>query len=298
VTVQVNVGEDVLQLELAEPSTRCGMEVIPKFPNQFEQGLDPNWYTARLWVDGGQATFTDRTGGKHLLAARQSLDFTPHQMAADQPPADPPRVLADQTMPDWMNPLARTFTSLAAKNMRQVHSAFLEADLESDMTTVLLPLAKGDKTPPAVAEMAAKTLAMTGCVRDVADLLSLNEATPEELRKATIEGTRRWLTLNPDKSSGQQLRDELGRNFQKETAANIYRLLWGYRESDLKDTPEAQRLVEQLMDDNITVRTLAYLQLHELTGQTNNYRPLDTESQRKTAVARWRQDVSDGKLFH
>jgi hypothetical protein len=52
------------------------------------------------------------------------------------------------------------------------------------------------------------------------------------------------------------------------------------------------------MDDNITVRTLAYLQLHELTGQTNNYRPLDTESQRKTAVARWRQDVSDGKLFH
>ena len=294
----VLIGNDTLQFELVEPNTRCGLEILPRLPDQFEQSPGPNWYTGRLYVDAGQVRFTDRTGAKHLLAGKQALDVSPNEPAEGQPAPIPPMVEMDQFMPEWLNPLNRGYTSQTSRYMRQIHSAFQEADGKTDVTTVLLPLAKSDNTPPAVAVMAAKSLAMIGSLRDVADLLSLNEASPEEIRMATIEGIRRWLTLHPDPAYGQLLRNELGRNFRKDTAAQVYRLLWGYRKSELKDTAAALSLVDLLMDDSITVRTLAFVHLQELTGKTNNYRPLDSESQRKTAVNRWRNDVLEGKLFN
>ncbi len=296
-TIPIQIGQDVLKLELVDPQTRCGLEMLPRLPNRLEQSLGPNWYTGRLWVDSGQVRFADRTGQTHLLEARQALDISPNEPAMGEEPPNPPVVQVDQVLPDWLNPLERNFSSQSVRYMRQIYAAFQDADVESDVTTVLLPLAKSDSTPPAVAVAAARTLAMTGCLRDVADLLSLNEASPEEIRMATIEGCRRWLTLHPDAEHGRLLREELGRNFRKETASRVYRLLWGYRKSDLTDTATALDVVDQLMDDNITVRTLAFLHLQELTGKTNNYRPLDTENQRRTAVNRWRNDVLEGQLF-
>ena len=90
---------------------------------------------------------------------------------------------------------------------------------------------------------------------------------------------------------------ELERNFLPETAANVYRLLWGYRKSDLMEGAQAIQLVDHLLDDNITVRTLTFLILQEMTGKHHNYRPLDTESQRKNAQTRWRDDALGGNLF-
>ncbi len=311
IAFDVIVGKDVLHLELADLNTRCGLEIIPRLPDQVEQSRAPNWYEGKLWVDSGHVQVTDGLGGKQLLAAKQSLNVTPHQapdgsVAGAQPPTvgvdpgvadQPPMVMIEQIMPDWLNPMSRSFTSLMKKYMGDIYEAFQEADAESDVTTVLLPLAKDDKTPPMVAVMAAKTLAMTGCLRDVADLLSRSESTPEDIRLATIESTRRWLALHPDKRDGQRFRDALGQHFTKEDATKIYRLLWGYRKSDLKVNTEAVKLVDYLMEDNITVRTLAFLQLKELTGQTNNYRPLDSATQRSPSVKRWRDDARSGKLF-
>jgi len=299
VILTVHVGNDLLLLELAEPNTRCGIEILPKLPNQPEQSLGANWYEGRLWVDTGRVRLMDRSEKTHVLAAKQALVLTPREVPEAQPQPMPPVVEVDQLLPGWLDPAGRTFKSLNAHYMRQFYTAFEEADIESDVTTVLLPLAKDDKTPPPVAEMAGRSLAMTGCLRDVADLLSLSEASPEEIRLATIDGIRRWLTLHPGKEHGQKLREELGRNFHKATADAVYRLLWGYRKSDLKEDPaEALKLVDQLNDDNITVRTLAFMNLREHAGQkTNNYRPLDSESQRRAAIGRWREDVMKGDLF-
>jgi hypothetical protein len=250
-----------------------------------------------LWVDTGTVRLIDRAKTPYVIAAKQALDLTPNVLPADQPQPMAAVVESDQVIPEWLNPLNRTFNSKTSQFMRQIYDAFVSSDVESDVTQVLLPLAKNNNTLPPVAVMAAKTLAMTGCVRDVADLLSLNEASPEELRLATIDATRRWLTLHPDKKQGQVLKRELERNFLPETAAKVYRLLWGYRKSDLMDNAQSLQLVDYLMDDNITVRTLAFTLLEELTGKHHNYRPLDTESQRRNAANRWREDVIAGTLF-
>jgi hypothetical protein len=205
-------------------------------------------------------------------------------------------VQIEQLMPDWVNPLSRNFSGKTPQYMRHIYDAFAGSEPDSDVTQVLLPLAKNTHLPP-VAALAGRTLAMTGSLRDVADLLSLNEASPEELRLATIDATRRWLTLHPDKTHGQPLKTELDRNFLPDTAAKIYRLLWGYRKSDLMEGGQALQLVDHLMDDNITVRTLAFTILEDMTGKHHNYRPLDTESQRKNAAARWREEALNGTLF-
>ncbi len=293
VTLNVIVGSDILQLELLEPNSRCGLDIQPKFPSQFEKSLGADWYNGRLWVQTGEVRFRDRAKQSHQLAARQALDITPREAAAN-----PQVVEADVILPEWLNPAGRDFLKLHAQYVRQLYAAFADADVESDVTMVLLPLAKDERTPPPVAVMAAKTLAMTGCLRDVAELMSLSAATPMELREATIDGVRHWLTLHPDKKDGERLRNQLRRNFQQDTADVIYRLLWGYRKSDLQDRNAALALVDWLDDDNITVRTLAFKILTGLTGRTNSYRPLDTASQRRVSIQRWRNDVNEGKLFN
>ena len=93
------------------------------------------------------------------------------------------------------------------------------------------------------------------------------------------------------------MKRELERNFLPETAAKVYRLLWGYRKSDLMDNAQSLQLVDHLMDENITVRTLAFTILEENTGKHHNYRPLDTETQRRSAQGRWREDILGGNLF-
>lgn len=299
--IPLEVGEDLLLLELTEPNTRCGLEILPKFPNQFEQGLGANWYEGKLWVERGQIRLLDRNETEHKMTANQSFDLTPNEVAPDEEPPKPPQVQTVETLPVWLNPDGRTFKNLSAHYLRQLHAAFEEAPYETDISLVLRPLVRDDGTPPTVAVMAAKTLAMTGYLQDVADLLAMHESKPEEIREATIEGVRHWLTLHPTKEDGQRLREALGTNFNQQneqTADDIYRLLWGYRKSDLKEEATAIQLVNWLDHKNIVVRTLAFMHLVDHTnGQTHKYRPLQSAVDRQESIERWREDVQNGGLF-
>ncbi|MCA9070649.1 MAG: hypothetical protein KDA84_17080, partial [Planctomycetaceae bacterium] len=299
--ITLEVGEDLLLLELTKPNTRCGIEIVPRFPNQFEQGLGTNWYQGQIWVERGQIRLLDRNEIARTMVAKQTLDLTPNEVPAEEPQPKPPAVQTVETLPAWLNPEGRVFKNLSAHYLRQFHSAFESAPLGADISETLRALVRRNDTPPAVAVMEAKTLAMLGYLQDVADLLAMHESKPEEIRKATIEGARRWLTLHPTKVEGQPLRAALVTNFNQEneqTADDVYRLLWGYRKSDLQDEATAIQLVNWLDHKDIIVRTLAFMHLVENSGgQTHKYRPLQDSANRQESIERWRENVKNGGLF-
>lgn len=299
--ITLEVGDDLLLLELTNPNTRCGMEILPRFPNQFEQGLGANWYLGKLWVERGQIRFLDRYEKAHTMVASQSLDLTPNEVPEEETPPKPPQVQTVETLPDWLNPEGRQFKNLSAHYLRQLHSVFEDADHEAKISDVLRPLVRDDGTAPMVAAKAAKTLAMTGYLQDAADLLAMNASRRGEIREATVEGIRRWLTLHPTKADGELLRKALGTNFNQQneqTADDIYRLLWGYRKNDLREEATAIQLVNWLDHKNTIVRTLAFMHLVEHSnGETHNYEPLQDATNRQRAITRWREDVQNGGLF-
>jgi hypothetical protein len=60
-----------------------------------------------------------------------------------------------------------------------------------------------------------------------------------------------------------------------------------------KDRKAIPRLIDDLNDGDSAIRFAAITALTKMTGQTFNYRYYDEESERRPAIAQWRQWLKD-----
>ena len=85
-----------------------------------------------------------------------------------------------------------------------------------------------------------------------------------------------------------------------EDGDNLYRVLWGYSDEQLRDKNEDATLVNYLSHESQDYRVLAFLTLKQITGGefTHLYRPEVSERRRATSTQRWKQDEQDGAIVY
>jgi hypothetical protein len=79
-------------------------------------------------------------------------------------------------------------------------------------------------------------------------------------------------------------------------ADELYRMLWGYSQADLKDGAAA-KLVEYLNHDSLDYRVLSFWNLQNITGLTLFYRPESPAAKRRPQYLKWKERLKDGKIM-
>jgi hypothetical protein len=139
---------------------------------------------------------------------------------------------------------------------------------------------------PKLSEFAVQTLSLTGNYRQLLRALQADHA---ESRQAAIIGLKQWLPQAPE--NGQLLMDEIGRVFRDADQETVYPLLWGFTEDAARDPQTSQQLVTWLGHEEIAIRELAYKNLLDLTGRSNDYLPMAPLVQRQAAISRWQDHL-------
>ena len=73
-------------------------------------------------------------------------------------------------------------------------------------------------------------------------------------------------------------------------AAELYRMLWGYTDAQLRDEGAANQLVEYLGNESLDFRVLAIINLSSIMGKTLLYRPEAPERRRLQYIQRVERD--------
>ena len=146
-------------------------------------------------------------------------------------------------------------------------------------------------TIPAISELAVKCLACTYQYPELVQALSRAEF--EEARTVAITGIRQWLPRA--KENRDLLRAELKKNFPTDDTDAVYRLLWGYNETDGTNPATSKILVEWLKHDSVVIRHLAFLHVSRLTGQRHDYRAINPVNQRRVAIKSWEEHIEKNK---
>jgi hypothetical protein len=192
----------------------------------------------------------------------------------------------------WLNAESHRIPTALAKVARDFEAEFLpDQPVSSSIGTVAKNAAN-----PKIAELAAKTLALTGQYSALVEVLA--QVPHEEAVHAAANGLRAWLPLAPDHAA--LLQKELSTAFapgsrtlgaEMDDRAIVMRLLWGYNSDDARDRRTSNQLVEWLDHDKLAVRVLAIDHIRELTGQTLHYRPAMPASDRKRIKKDWERSV-------
>jgi hypothetical protein len=75
----------------------------------------------------------------------------------------------------------------------------------------------------------------------------------------------------------------------------LFRMLWGYTDADLK-AGQAARLVKYLDSDDLDFRVLSFWNLRDITGIGLFYRPEYVAQKRQQPVQKWRQKLAAGEI--
>ncbi|MFH5803296.1 hypothetical protein [Alienimonas sp. DA493] len=138
-----------------------------------------------------------------------------------------------------------------------------------------------------LARQAVAALALAGRAGDLARTL---KRTPHpSVVLVAANGLRALLGRNPEMDA--EVRTALEREFPREARIALGRLLDRLTDAEARDPQISAEVISALESPELAVRTLAIAELERLTGVTKSYRPLDSESQRESAVKRWRREL-------
>ncbi len=265
------------RLELATDDAVCGLEVHRHEPTRFETDLNPPSFTASLYVARGSIRFINADGKAATIDGPGFLPIT-SDAAANLKNSEIGRA-SQLVLPDWLEPDPRR---AAAKLKRPYNTAF-EKEFDADQPLLLGMPAVVSNPRPAISELAVKCLALTDSYEPLVKVLSRGDH--REARLVAITGLRQWLPLDP--RNRVLLKAELARHFLPSDADAVYRLLWGFDQSDAKIAATSRTLVGWLESEQLSIRELAFFHVQRLTGLKYEYSPITAFGQRQAAVQRW-----------
>jgi hypothetical protein len=266
----VRVGQQEYGIELLEPDTLCGIEVIPRPCQGLPQGPPTSVHDGGVFVASGAVLLTRQDGQQVML--RNDSGWLP--WLSSGVPAEPGPLLA---VPQWLVPGGPALPAVYRTWAHQFEKEFVL----DEPVSYSIPAVVKDRRPR-MAEFAVQTLALTDNYRQ---LLRALQADHTEARRAAIIGLRQWLPQASE--NGPLLKDEIGRVFRDADVDTVYWLLWGLTEDNARDPAASEKLVSWLGHEDIAIRELACKNLLDLTGRDNDYQPMAPLIQRQAAIARW-----------
>jgi hypothetical protein len=103
-----------------------------------------------------------------------------------------------------------------------------------------------------------------------------------------IEQLKEAISRGPETATA--IRQSLEKQYGNESAALLYRMLWGYTDKQLEDGEDA-RLVKFLNHEVPVFRVLAFENLREITQKTLGYHPEATAAKRQLSVQQWQRQL-------
>lgn len=281
VHVDVRIGETLVHLELAEPGTLCGVEVIPIQPQGRPLDEEPidRPVGGGLFVREGTVIVTTDLGQRLVMGPGRGWLPWP----VDAPDAQPGNL---PVMPNWLSPSGAPQIPL-----QRAMAVRYEKNFIADQPAVLSVPAVVKDPNPNMSEYAVKTLALTTNTRE---LLRALDAPHMESRVAAIVGLRQWLPRQP--GNDEQLRAEIEQFFRADDAAVVYRLLWGFSIDDFRNPEISQQLVDWLENGSRAVEELALYHIRG-TGHPTEFRVDKRDVEKRAAISRLRTFLDRNGAF-
>ncbi len=282
--IRLQVGNRSGVITFAEAKSVVALEAIPVHIPGSDPEAEPGSLVADVYAITGQVLWDD-TEGEPTVPIPEG-----HWVMLSDQPSQPPTPVKE--LPKWV-----TGETMSPLDADRVASPNLERELLVDRSvrfgTRLILMELNDHRRKENRWLATRCL---GHIGDFGPLVAvLND--PEHSRVWTdqaIELLREAVARGPDTAA--QVRGALERQFTQD-ATDLYRMLWGYTDSDLKDGGEALRLIESLEDETLAVRTLGYWNLRNIFGLTLQYLPTAPEPTRRACAQKWRDRLESGELW-
>ena len=274
-TLQMLAGGRSWVITLEEPGTQFGVQYSPPVPQGPPASGAVRLHQGAMGVESGS------------VSIQSSIDEQPVKLDPSwgwvrwTRPGDP-LVSSSTPNPRWMRPDEVLVTSAAKKVAMDYGKEF-----EPGKT---IPQSVAPVVANRIATMSALATRTLSLIDEYRELVVALNSVHEESRKAAIEGLRTWLGRHGD--AAEDLHDEVGRVFPDESVAIVMRLLWGYHPTDATNPVISEELIRLLKHDDIAIRELAFYHVSRLANRTHDYRPLDPERQRNTAVGRWENHLN------
>ncbi|WP_459556367.1 hypothetical protein [Lacunimicrobium album] len=278
VRIGIAMQKDNWTIELIEPGTVCGVEMVPRSPVSFEEDFRGVGYYARVILKSGKVRVLSGDepvaiieGGTSVIKTWEGAD----KPSLSQVVGNMLGLVADGSWVDEsIDRRTQTQRSYATRYFRSFTP-------NTDATNTLTGIATDRDAR--MSEYATLTLGLTRNTRELVNILA--NGTHQEAREDAIGCLRLW--MNENIVNRLELKEDLADYFPEGTADIVYRLLWGVSKQEASSSITSRQLIELLGHENVAVRHLVIDQLKNLTGKNYEYRAEDSKALREKSVARW-----------
>jgi hypothetical protein len=280
--LSLNVQGLTWLLELPDLTSRCGIEIVPREPHQFEENFGPQGWSGKLFIVSGTVKVTTPEGKAQIITGPESYVLAPDPTAGPTPP------VPSSVLPSWLG--ERKLSSVAKLNASQFQRTLLLDELSAHDA---LLSAVNDRVPEK-SRLATACLGLIGDYQVMLEVLDRNEH--QESRESAIDSLRSWINLNP--ANREKIKAEITTRFFKDDVEIIYRLLWGYQDQDLRGKQVSRQLVNCLTHDNLAIREFACHYIKTLTNRRIDYDARGPQTQRNAAIQQLEKVLDkDGSLL-
>ncbi len=273
---EVEAGDRVFRLTMEAPTTKVALAIHQTVPVGSDPAESPRHVGVEiLAVDGPLEVAMD--GGKPV----QVVDG----QAYWQIDAAPPRLVAVEQLPEWVETTAMTQLERGA-----VEEVIRSLALGRPMLLALHELA--DHRRVEVRSLAVESLIEAGEFWPLVD--SLGDRKMKAYWSRQLEAVRK--VIREDAAYAKKLQRVLQQR-RGDEGKELYRMLWGYTNEQLQEGADRE-VVTYLEGDSLDLRVVAFDTLHRITGTTFLYRPDRSPKTQRVPIRKWRHAASEGKIRH
>lgn len=266
--LRIAVGQLHGTITLVEAASVLGIEVRPTRAEGTDPEKEPPILNVDFFAASGQVLWVDAAQGDPITLTGPQRWSWPAAADEEAGKIDEPWILGEEKI----EPIDKRASNYFRENLTNDRPARIQfKELAEDRRVELRSL--GVRCLAAIGDFDA-------VVRSLGD--------PEKRSgwEEHVDALRRGLAKGPD--SAAQVKSSLDR-LRPAHSAQLYRMLWGFNDSQLKSGAAVQ-LVNYLDDnDNLDVRIVAFCTLEKLAGKGLNYRPSDNAKARQASLQKWRK---------